>query len=73
MNKDKINGYGAILRFVTPILIGLVAYLGKMAVDDIKGGLTKLDTHFTNHLSSYQKNCIVVESRLSRIEALLEK
>ena len=67
MNAAKINGYGAILRFITPILIVLIGYLGRMAVDDVKYQLKELNLHFTNHLSNHKHMELILETRLTRI------
>ena len=78
MNVQKINGYGAILRFITPILIVFVGYLGKMAIDDVKYQLKEstlqlkeLNLHFTNHLSEHKSMEVLLEKRLTRIETKL--
>jgi len=78
MNVQKINGYGAILRFITPILITLVGFLGKMAIDDVKWQLKEsnlqlkeLNVHFTNHLSDHKQMEIMLEKRLTKIETKL--
>lgn len=67
MDKERINGYGMVLRFVTPVLITLVLYILTSVKDDIR----ELKLHFTNHLSSYQRNCVEVEGRLKSIETEL--
>ena len=68
MNTAKINGYGAYFRFITPILVTIaIAILNYMRAD-----IKELKTHFTNHLSLYQANCITVESRLKAIEVELK-
>ncbi len=69
MNKDKINGYGAILRFITPILVTIALFI----LGAIKGDLGELKTHFTNHLSEHKSIEIKLESRLTHIETLLTK
>ena len=82
MNKekfvDKVNGYGVLFRFILPILVTVIAYLGKMAVNGINSKinevgykLDKLDNHFVNHLSDHKNIEIKLESRLSTIETQL--
>jgi hypothetical protein len=67
MNKDVINGYGSILRFVTPILITICLFiLGMIRVD-----LQTLSTHFTNHLSDHKSFEVNLENRLSCLETIL--
>ena len=71
MNVQKINGYGAILRFITPILIILIGFLGKMAINDVKYQIQELNIHFTNHLSDHKQLEVMLEKRLTRIETKL--
>lgn len=35
MNLDKVNGYGAILRFITPILITIILFIIGMLRNDM--------------------------------------
>lgn len=71
--KDVINGWDHVLRFITPIMIVLIGYLGSMAVSDIKISISKLDTHFINHLSDHKRIEMLIEQRLTRIETLIDK
>ena len=68
MNTEKINGYGAILRFITPVLITVMLFVLGMMREDIK----ELKVYFANHLSRYNQNCLEVESRLKGIETELK-
>ena len=69
--RDRINGWGSVFRFITPIMIILIGYLGKMAVGDIKSSISRLNTHFTNHLSDHKNIELVIEKRLTCIETIL--
>jgi hypothetical protein len=74
MNKlvsDKINGYGSILRFITPILIVTVGYFITSGIDDLKCKIGLMDTHFTNHLQHHQDLEVGYERRLTKIETEL--
>lgn len=68
MNREKINGYGAILRFITPILTTIILFILGM----IRQDLSELKTHFCNHLKEHKTIEITLEQRLSRIETTLE-
>lgn len=70
--KDAINGWGQVLRFITPILIVLIGYLGNLAINDVKESIVKLDIHFTNHLSDHKSIELVIEKRLTSIETKLD-
>ena len=79
MNKDKINGYGAILRFITPILITVMLFiLGALREDikqiriDTKLGFEKSETYFSNHLSYHRVFDKEICERLSKIEAKIK-
>ena len=67
MNAEKINGYGAILRFITPALVTVALFILGM----IRQDLSELKTHFANHLSEHKSIEILLERRLSRMETLL--
>ena len=82
MNKivDKINGYGPILRLVTPFMIALVILLLGMVnsnIRDVKAENNllsdKVDTYFTNHLSHHMEFEKAIEGRLATIEAYNNK
>ena len=76
MDRDKINGYGAILRFITPVLVTIALFILGLIRQDIgmlRQDLTLLKTHFENHLSYHREMEVLLEKRLSRIETLLTK
>lgn len=66
--SERINGYGSLFRFITPILIVIVGYLMNMGICDLKSTISKLDTHFTNHLEHHQDLEVGYERRLSILE-----
>jgi hypothetical protein len=71
MNKlitERVNGYGAILRFITPILIMALGYLMNMGICDIRNKIEKMDRHFTNHLEHHQDLEVGYERRLTCME-----
>ena len=67
--NDKINGYGSIFRFITPILIAVVGYLLSTGMAKIEKKIDDLDTHFTNHLSHHQDLEVGYADRLAKIES----
>ena len=76
MNREKINGYGAILRFITPILVALIIFILNGLRGDIhsvKNDLYELKAHFVNHLSGHKSMEVTLGERLSRIETILER
>ena len=70
--SDKINGYGAILRFITPVLIGALGFLIIRCIGDIDKKITVMDLHFTNHVNHHQDLEIGYERRLSILETKIE-
>lgn len=64
MSNDKMNGYFSILRLITPVLLALALFILGAVREDMR----ELKTHFTNHLSEYNRHCLVLEGRLKAIE-----
>jgi hypothetical protein len=69
---EKVNGYGAILRFITPILIMALGYLMNMGICDIQHKIDGLDKHFTNHLEHHQDLEVGYERRLTCMETQIK-
>ena len=67
MNVEKINGYGAVLRFITPLLITVALFILTM----IRQDLGELKAHFSNHLTEHKGMEVQLERRLTHIETLL--
>ena len=78
--KDRINGWGSVLRFVTPILLTIVLYI----LSGIKGEIRdnkiysenrfdKIDLQFSNHLEHHRKFEIVLAERLTSMETYNRK
>jgi hypothetical protein len=78
--KDSINGWGPILRFITPILLALVMFILNGLKDEIKdiretvkdltvSSLVYNTNHLTHHASIERKIC----ERLATIESLIKK
>lgn len=68
MNRDKINGWGAVFRFITPLLITISLFILGM----LRSDLCELKAHFTNHLSEHKQIEVTLEKRLTHIETLLQ-
>jgi len=76
MNADKINGYGAYLRFITPALIAIIGTLILLNLSAIKEktasidkDLTTLTSHFTNHMGHHFLLEKEYENRITTLEA----
>ncbi len=67
--NNKVNGYGVILRFITPALITILLYMASM----IKTDITELKIYFTNHLSNHRTIELMLEQRLTRLETMMER
>ena len=67
---DKVNNHvGPLFRFITPVLVSIVVFmLGVIVVE-----LRELKQQFTNHLSEHKVIELMLESRLMRIETILNK
>ena len=65
MNTNRINGYGAILRFITPLLLAIALFILK----DIKSDLREVKQSFTNHLEHHRTLEVQNAERLSCIES----
>jgi len=76
--KSRIDEVGAMFRFITPALISLVLFILGLIINN----QAKLDekilciqkeqyAYFNNHLSNYKDFGIMVEHRLTKIEAIL--
>lgn len=68
MNADKINGYGVIFRFITPILVTIALFLLTLVINDVKD----IKCSFTNHLEHHRQLEVKLENRLSSIETFLK-
>ena len=77
--KDAINGWGSLLRFVTPILLALVMFILSGMEDDIRdirqtakdlstSTLIYNTNHLTHHASIEREIC----ERLASIEAIVK-
>lgn len=80
MNPDRVNGYGVLFRFVTPILITMLGALTLMLISDIKSelGHIKSDARIAavgmvNHLEHHRVLEVNLADRLSSIETMLDK
>ena len=69
MNTQKLNSYGALLRFITPVLVTIILFILGMIRSDIIDVKVKFDNHLQHHTTLEVK----LENRLSRIETLLNK
>ena len=80
MNRDKINGYGAILRFITPVLITIMLFiLGSLKGDikdvrtdmrDVRSELKVVNVNFGNHLEHHKTLEVNLGERLKCLETI---
>jgi len=81
---NRVNGYGVLLRFVLPILVGLLGWSLNMNINNLKDTQVefKKDLNiFKNEMTAYNTNHLVhhsdlektLEGRLACIETLLRK
>lgn len=78
--KDKINGWGMLFRFVTPMLLTMALwYLGDLrnqirdTRSDAKEVATTLITYSANHLEHHRVFEVSMCERMATIETLLKK
>lgn len=78
--KDKINGWGAIFRFVTPILVTIALFILTGIKSEIKDFKTetdkrfnKIDLQFSNHLEHHRIFEIAFCERLTKIETIARR
>jgi hypothetical protein len=76
--KDKINGWGSVLRFVLPVMITIMLWiLGDMRnqIRDVRDVTTLLAketvTYNTNHLAHHAAFEVGICERLATIESVL--
>lgn len=76
--SKRIDGVGKMFRFITPLLVSIVLFFlgyvlnnqGKLD-DKIMCLQREQYAYFTNHLSNYKDFSVMVESRLTAIEVVL--
>lgn len=67
--RQGIHDYGQLMRFITPLLISIALYL----LSNIQKEITKLDTHFTNHLFHHVRLEKEIEHRFTCLETLINR
>jgi hypothetical protein len=80
---DKINGYGVVFRFITPLLTFLLTIIGTLIlgnltdlrqnVEESKIDRKEIRVYFSNHLNHHADFEVSLERRLTCIETKLEK
>ncbi len=74
MNKEKVNNFGILFRFITPILITIMLYMLTMMqtnISTLQSDIKEIKEHFVNHLKEHKQVEVLMEKRLTRIETLL--
>lgn len=68
MDLNKINGYGSLFRFITPVLITIALFILSQILTDMK----EMKSLFTNHLEHHRVIEVSLGERLSSIETILK-
>jgi hypothetical protein len=66
--KARINGYGEMFRFITPILIIIVGYFITTGISDVKVKLRDMNVLFVNHAAHHQTIEVQYEGRITHLE-----
>ncbi len=69
MDKDKINGYGSLFRFITPVLITIAIFMLTWILNDTR----ELKICFANHLEHHRVIEVQISERLSSIDTTLRE
>ncbi len=80
--KDSIKEKMAVLRFVTPIMIAIIGFLGNKTINNIEKSIEEIkvqtvcnkkqmDNYFVEHSSDHKKIEVLYEGRLSAVETCL--
>jgi hypothetical protein len=72
MNRDKLNSYGALFRFITPIMIAIIGWFTITLINDVKVDVRDMKVSFNNHLQHHQTMEIKMSERLICLETILE-
>lgn len=62
--KERIQEFGEIFRFVTPILIAIVGFVTISYLSSIDAHFKKIDDKFDTFIDTYH----IVDKRLDRVE-----
>ena len=66
--KNRVNGFGEVFRFVTPILVTVSIFI----MGWVRSDIVALKTHFENHLMHHQDLEVGYERRLTQAEKIGE-
>ena len=73
--KDKINGWGSVFRFITPILVTITIFILsgiKTEIKDVKTDtnkrLDKIDCDFATHFEHHRVFEVTLAERLATLE-----
>ena len=83
--KDRINGWGSVFRFITPLLLSLILFIlsdVRSQIRDVKleakegfkivdMQFDKVNLQFSNHLEHHRQFEIVLAERLTTIETTI--
>ena len=66
--SSKVDIYGSIFRFITPVLITIALFILTM----IRTDMGELKSHFTNHLSDHKTFEVKLENRMTCLETTIK-
>lgn len=72
---NKLNGIGVALRFITPLMVGLLLALVSQDMSgrqELRRDIAGIRSSLDNHVSELRKEQGVLRERLARIETNLE-
>ena len=64
VQRSKIEDFGAIFRFLTPILITIIGYITLHYLADINKRFEKIDNKFDVFIETYH----IIDKRIDRLE-----
>lgn len=64
MTTDKVDGYGKIFRFLTPLLIGFFGWVTVAYLANIDRKFEKIDTKFDSFIDFYHQ----IDKRVQKLE-----
>ena len=61
---QKINDLGVIFRFITPIMLGIIGFVGIKYLDSIDHKFASIDMKFDNFIETYH----LIDKRVDKLE-----
>ena len=70
----KLNGLGIVLRFLTPLMVGIVMMMLQQDRDmrkEMQVDIASIKTSLDNHVTALTKEQTLIRERLGRIEGVM--